>query len=171
MKTAIATTVFLTVFTLTGCAGSKSDSNGARSVMTTSTPLSKTAYSAELQQVGTSLVTALNTLGKKSSDFKKIERNVPRGQTALERAAARLAATTPPADARADTTRLISGLRYFAVQLTKLKEAAARRNLTAVIAADRSVDRSPVIRTMMAATADLQRKGYKLGQLAPSNKP
>ncbi len=171
MTTAIATTVLLAVFTLTGCVNSNSNSNGAASVTTTATPLSRAAYSAELQQVGTSLVTALNTLGQKSSDFTRIERNVPRGQAALKRAAARLAATTPPADARADNRRLVSGLRFFAVQLTRLKDAAARRNLTAVIAADRSVDRSPAVTAMMAATADLQRKGYKVGQLAPSSKP
>jgi hypothetical protein len=40
-----------------------------------------------------------------------------------------------PTPSSAGNTRLISGLRFFAVQLTKLKDAAARRNLEAVIAA------------------------------------
>ena len=171
MKTAIATTVFLTVLTLTGCARSNANSNETRSVPTTATSVSKTAYSAELQQVGTSLVTALNTLGQKSSDFKRIERNVPGGQAALERAAARLAATTPPPDARNDNTKLVYGLRFFAVQLTRLKDAATRHNLKAVIAADHAVDDSPAVRAMIAATTHLQHNGYKLGQLAASGKP
>jgi hypothetical protein len=117
------------------------------------------------------LVTALNTLGQKSSDFTRIERNVPRGQVALRRAAARLGATKPPADARADNARLVNGLRFFAVRLSKLKAAAARHDLKAVVDADRAVDDSRAVRVMMAAAADLQRKGYQLGQLAPSGKP
>ena len=80
----------------------------------TATTLSKAAYSAELQQVGTSLVAALNTLGQKSTDFARIERNVPHGQAALRQAARRLAATTAPADARTDNRKLVSGLRSFA---------------------------------------------------------
>jgi hypothetical protein len=39
-----------------------------------------------------------------------------------------------------------------------------------VVASDRSLDRSPAVKAMMAAAADLQNKGYKLGQLAPSGK-
>jgi hypothetical protein len=169
MKTAIASTILLTVLTLTGC-GSSNVSNGAESKPTTVTPLSKAAYSAELEQVGTRLVTALNTFGKKFSSFKRIETSVGRGQAALKQAAARLAATTPPADARADNATLVSGLRSFALKLTNLRDAATRRNLKAVMAADRAIDHSPAVRAMMAAVADLQHKGYKLGQLAPSGK-
>jgi hypothetical protein len=116
------------------------------------------------------LVTALNSLGQKSGDFARIEHNVPCGQAALRHTAGRLAATTAPADARTDNARLVSGLRFFAVQLSRVRAAAERHNLKAVIAADRDLDRSPAVRAMMAAAADLQRKGYKLGQLAPSSK-
>jgi ABC-type glycerol-3-phosphate transport system substrate-binding protein len=171
MKIAFTATTLLAVLALAACGGSKSSSQaGDGSKTTKGQPLSKTAYSAELQQVGTSLVAALNTFGKKFSNFKRIETSVGRGQAALEHAAARLAATTPPADARADDTKLLSGMRYFATQLTKLKTAATHHNLQAVTAADGSLDRSPAVEAMMAAAADLQRKGYKLGQLAPSGK-
>jgi len=128
------------------------------------------AAAFELQQVGLSLVTALNSLGQKSSDFKRIERNVPRGQAALRHAAGRLAATTPPADARTDNARLVSGLRFFAVRLSRTRAAAARHDLQAVVAADRDLDRSLAVRATMATVADLQHKGYKLGHLAPSGK-
>jgi hypothetical protein len=52
-----------------------------------------------------------------------------------------------------------------------MRAAAARRNLKAVLAADRDLDRSGAVRAMMAAVADLQRKGYRLGQLASNSKP
>jgi hypothetical protein len=169
-KTTVAATALLAVLALTGC-GTSTASNQADHVTTAATALSKAAYSAELRQVGTSLVTALNSLGQKSEDFTRIERNVPRGQAALRHAAARLAATTPPTDARTDNTKLVAGLRFFAVQLTKMRTAAARHDLKAVVAADSGLDRSPAVRAMMAAAAELQHKGYKLGQLAPSNKP
>jgi hypothetical protein len=45
-----------------------------------------------------------------------------------------------------------------------------RHNLKAVLASDRRLDCSAAVKTMMAAAADLQHKGYKLGQLAPSSK-
>ena len=169
MRIPFTTTVLAVVLALAGCGGSNSNSDAAMST-TTTTALSKTAYSAELEQVGTSLVAALNSLGQRSSDFKRIETHVGTGETALRRAAARIAAITPPADAHADNTKLVSGMRIFATALAGLKKAAAQRDLKAVIAADRALDRSPAVRAMMAAAADLQRKGYKLGQLAPSGK-
>jgi hypothetical protein len=61
-------------------------------------------------------------------------------------------------------------MRAFAAQLRTLKSAAARHNLKAVLASDRRLDRSAAVKAMMVAAADLQRKGYKLGQLAPSSK-
>ena len=168
MKTAAT---LLAVLALAACGGTKPSSQaGDGSTTTVAQPLSKADYSVELQQVGTSLVSALNTFGKKFTNFKTVERAVPRGQAALKHAAARLAAITPPADARADNAKLVSGMRSFAAQLAKLKSAAARHNLKAVLASDRRLDRSPLVRAMMAAAADLQRKGYKLGQLAPSSK-
>src|SRR5690348_758850 len=166
IKTAVAVTALLAVLALTGC-GTSTASNQTANATTASMPVSKAVYSAELQQVGTSLVTALNSLGQKSVDFTRIERNVPRGKAALRDAAARLAATAPPADARSDNKRLVSGLRFFAVQLTKMRTAAARHDLKAVVAADHDLDSSPAVRAMMAAAADLQHKGYKLGRLAP----
>ena len=137
MKTASIATTLLTVLALAACGGSKSTDGSTASA---AQPLSKAAYSTELQQVGTSLVTALNTFGKKFSSFKRIEASVGRGQAALKQAAARLAATTPPADARADNANLVSGLRSFAAQLANLKTAATRHNRAAVTAADRNLD-------------------------------
>jgi hypothetical protein len=61
-------------------------------------------------------------------------------------------------------------MRSFAAQLATLRSAAARHNLKAVTAADRRLDRSAAVKAMMAAAADLQHKGYKLGQLAPNSK-
>ena len=171
MKIPLAITGLLAALTLTGCGSSNASSNRATSETTPATTMSKAAYSAELRQVGTSLVAALNTLGQTSTDFARIERNIPHGQSALRQAARRLAATTAPADARTDNTKLVSGLRFFALRLSKMRAAAARHNLRAVTAADHDLDRSPEVSAMMAAAADLQHKGYKLGQLAPSNKP
>jgi hypothetical protein len=169
MQTALKAAALLAVLTLAACGGSNSSQPGEGST-TAAQPLSKAAYSVELQQVGTSLVSALNTFGKKFTSFKTVAKGVRRGQAALNQAAARLAAITPPANARSDNAKLVSGLRSFAAQLVKLKTAASHHNLKAVIASDRSLDRSPAIKAMMAAAADLQRKGYKLGQLAPSGK-
>jgi hypothetical protein len=171
MKIARMTPALLAVLALAGCGGSNSSSpstNGSKAAA--AQPLSKAAYSTELQQVGKSLVSALNTLGQKPSEFKRIENNVARGQISLRQAAARLAATTPPVDARSDNAKLIDMMRYLAAQLPKLKIAAAHHNVKAVIAFDRTLDRSPAMKAMMAAAADLQHKGYKLGQLAPSGK-
>jgi hypothetical protein len=169
MQTALTAATLFAILALAACGGSNSSQPGTGST-NAAQPLSKAAYNVELQQVGTSLVSALNTFGKKFSSFKRIETSVGRGQAALNQAAARLAATTPPANARSDNAKLVSGMRSFAAQLATLKTAASSHDLKAVTAADRSLDRSAAIRAMMAAAADLQRKGYKLGQLAPSGK-
>jgi hypothetical protein len=169
MQTALKPAALLAVLTLAACGGSNTSQPGTGSTMAPQA-LPKAAYSVELQQVGTSLVSALNTFGKKFSSFNRIEAGVGRGQAALNQAARRLAAITPPANARSDNAKLISGMRSFASQLMDLKTAASRHSLKAVIAADRSLDRSPAVKVMMAAAADLQREGYKLGQLAPSGK-
>jgi hypothetical protein len=168
-KVAFTAAALIAALTLAACGSSDSHSHAAKSTTTTK-PLSKTAYSTKLQQVGTILVPALNGLGQKSSDFKRIETHVGTGQAALRRAAAHLEVIMPPADARADNQTLAIGMRAFAAQLTQMRKAAAQRNLKAVITADHAIDRSPAVRAMMAAAADLQHKGYKLGQLAPSNK-
>jgi hypothetical protein len=160
MKIALTVTTVLFVSALAACGSSE----------TPPPPLSRAAYSAELQQVGTSLVTALNSLGQRAGDYQRIETHVAVGQAALRRAAARLAASTPPMDARADNAKLVSGMRAFAAQLTSMQDAASRHDLEAVVAADRAADRSPAVKAMMAAVADLRRKGYKLGRLAPSGK-
>jgi hypothetical protein len=169
VKTAVTATVLLTVLALTGCGNSAVSTRSEPAAQ--AVPLSRAAYSAELQQVGSSLVAALNSLGKTSADFARIERNVPRGQAALRRAAARLAGTIPPTDARTDNANLVSGLRFFAVRLNRMRAAAARHDRGAVVAADEGIDRSRAVRAMMAAAADLQHAGYSLGELAPSNKP
>ena len=105
MRIPFTTRVLAVVLALAGCGGSSS-------------PLSKTAYSAKLQQVGTSLVAALNSLGRRSSEFKRIETHVGTGQAALRRAAARLAAVTPTRrrprrqhEARLRDARLRNGAR------------------------------------------------------------
>jgi len=171
MKIALVAAALLAVLTVAGCGGSKSSSHSTNEAGAAAQPLSKAAYSAELQQVGRSLVAALNTLGQKPTEFKRIATNVERGQASLRQAATRLAATAPPVDARSDNAKLVYGMRYFAAQLPQLKAAAARHDLAGVIAFDRRIDRSRAIRTMMAVAADLQHKGYRLGQLAPSGKP
>jgi hypothetical protein len=61
-------------------------------------------------------------------------------------------------------------VRFFAIRLSRMRAGAARHDVKALVAADRDLDRSPAVRAMMAANADLQRMGYKLGQLAPSGK-
>ena len=60
--------------------------------------------------------------------------------------------------------------RSYAAQLVELKTAASQHDLKAVVTSDRRLERSPAVMAMMAAVADLQRKGHELGQLAPSGK-
>src|SRR5437588_537264 len=85
MKT---TATLLAVLALAACGGSKSPSQAGDGPTTTvAQPLSKAAYSVELQRVGTSLVSALNTFGKKFTNFKTVEKGVTRGQAALTQAA------------------------------------------------------------------------------------
>jgi hypothetical protein len=172
MKIALVAAALLAVPALAGCGGSKPSSDGANgSKAAAAQPLSKAAYSAELQQVGKSLVAALNALGQQPTEFKRIATSVGLGQASLRQAAARLAATVPPADARSDNATLVHGMHYFATQLPRLKTAAENHDLEGVIAFDRRIDRSRAIRAMMAVTSDLQHKGYTLGELAPSGKP
>jgi len=77
MQTAFKAATLFAVVALAACGGSNSSRSGEGST-TAAQPLSKAVYSVDLQQVGTSLVSALNTFGKKFSSFKRIEMSVGR---------------------------------------------------------------------------------------------
>jgi hypothetical protein len=158
------TTATLTAVTLIAASGAATTSASA------SHPVSKAAYSAELQQIGTTLMTTLNRLGENNHAFARIEKNVARGRSALEQAATRLDRTTPPLDARADNTTIALGLRYFATALAQLKTDAARHDVHAISVFEPTLERSPAIKPMLRAIIDLQKKGYKVGQLAPDTR-
>jgi hypothetical protein len=149
------------VVLLVGCGGSTTSSSST----STAPQLSRSAYSSHLQKVGATLTTELNTLGKSFGAFSRIENNVGRGQGALRAAAADLSGLNVPPDARVDNRTLVKGLREFATELDKLKQAAAGHDAKQVAAVDRGIDSSPPLQAMMGAIRDLQAKGYKLGAL------
>jgi hypothetical protein len=133
-----------------------------------SSTISKAEYGQKLQATVHSLSSSLNALGKQPTEFTRIEQNVGQAKTQLESSASQLDGLQVPADAQADNQKLVSGLRVFAADLSKLKSAAVQHDAKKVVAFDKNLDRSPGIQAMMAAVQDLKSMGYPVGAAAAS---
>jgi hypothetical protein len=156
----LAALAALGLFLLAGCGG------GGK---TTTKPSAKATFQSHLKRDGQALAyasTAIPPPRNKSmtlwaSELRKARRRV-------HAAVVDLAALRPPANARADTSKITAGFRYVDTLLTRLAPDVARRNRAAFVRDGsmlKSSRASPVFDPFNAAVRDLQRKGYDVGVL------
>jgi hypothetical protein len=119
-------------------------------------------YQRELQRLGQDLTDAGSQLGQ-SIDIATFNQNVDNLHDHLRDAADELRGLKPPANVQAANKRLADALDDFADQLDSVKDAR-RESIVRARAALLRVSKSKGVREARAATRDLKRKGYEIGQ-------
>jgi len=129
--------------------------------------MSKADYQQRLQADGKIVqhtVTALTASGSAGS-LAQFATKVDAAEAAVTKAADDLASLKPPKDVASDNAQIVTALRAIGPGLDKLKQAAVSGGAAAVIAADTALERSPQLKTLLKAIADLKAKGYTVGFL------
>jgi hypothetical protein len=131
-----------------------------------SSRLSKSQYEQHLQNDGKAVSNTIKTLSgaQTSLDLGAIVKKVDSASAAVKQAADDLDALKPPADAEADNTALVTGLRAIESGLAKLKKALSTNPIQAA-AIGRALQQAPEVKAAEKAAADLKEKGYKVGVL------
>ncbi|HZQ89514.1 MAG TPA: hypothetical protein VFA42_05875 [Gaiellaceae bacterium] len=121
--------------------------------------LSQSAYEQKLQSDGKKVQTSVTALTKTPptslADFAK---KIDAAETAVKSAADDLDSLKPPSDASADNDAIVAALRRIQKGLEQVKS-----NPTSAQTIVAAIERSPELKAAEKATADLKKKGYKVG--------
>lgn len=124
-----------------------------------SSRLSKSAYEQKLQTDGKAVQKSVTALTKTTpaslADFAK---KIDVAETAVKNAADDLDSIKPPSDAVADNAAVVAALRRIQKGLEQVKSNPA--GAQAIVGA---IEQSPQLKAAEKATADLKKKGYKVG--------
>jgi hypothetical protein len=124
-----------------------------------SSRLSKSAYEQKLQADGRSVRTALTKLTKSPlTTLADLAKRVDQAETVVKQAADDIDSLKPPSDAVADNATIVAFLRRIQSGLEQVKA-----NPTAAQTIVGAIEKSPQLEAAQKATADLKKKGYKVG--------
>jgi hypothetical protein len=121
--------------------------------------LSKAAYEQKLQADGNAVQSAVTVLTKTATtSVAQFAQRVDTAEAAVKKAADDLDSAKPPSDAEADNTAIVAALRRIQTGLEQVKTSPTT---AAVIVGQ--IESSPELKAAEKATADLKKKGYKVG--------
>ena len=147
--------VLALVLAAAGCGGGKSGG----------TQLSKNQYEARIQKDGQEIREVFKPLSTPPSSLKQLAKSIKKGQDKLREVAGDLDGVKPPKDVAADNATLVTGLRKLADELEPLRKGAADGNVKEVQKAVNGIQGSQPLKAAQRATADMKKKGYKIGEL------
>jgi hypothetical protein len=127
--------------------------------------MSKSEYEARIQHDGKEIRDVFKPLSTPPSSLDALASAIKKGQNKLRDVAADLDGVTPPANVEHDNDVLVSGLRKLADQLEPLRQGAAKGDVRAVQKAVNEIQGSQSLKGAQEATADMKKKGYKIGAL------
>ncbi|HEU4976173.1 MAG TPA: hypothetical protein VFT50_13845 [Baekduia sp.] len=136
-----------------GCGGSDDGGGGG---------VSKQDYARQLSQATAALRQAFDDLAKTSSDgtsTKAAAARLEKGASALEQAADRFDAITPPEASKDAHEKIVDGLRKMASQFQQGADAAKKGDAAAVAKALQGIAGSAGAREIQQAQQELQRQG------------
>jgi hypothetical protein len=126
--------------------------------------LSKADYEKKLQTDGKAVQASVTALTKTNpATLAELATRVDKAEAAVKKAADDLDSIKPPADAETDNAAIVTALRKIQSGLEALKKAASTGDPTAAQKAAAEIESSPQLKAAQKATADLKRKGYKVG--------
>jgi hypothetical protein len=121
--------------------------------------LSKSAYEGKLQADGSAVQKSVTALTKTAgTSVAQFAQKVDAAETAVKKAADDLDSIKPPSDAAADNTAIVAALRKIQSGLEQVKASP-----TTAATIVRQIETSPELKAAVKATADLKKKGYKVG--------
>ena len=124
-----------------------------------SSRLSKAAYEQKLQADGNAVQSAVTALTKTATtSVAQFATKVDAAEAAVKKAADDLDSIKPPSDAEADNAAIVAALRRIQTGLEQVKKSPTT---AAVIVGQ--IESSPQLKAAVKATADLKKKGYKVG--------
>jgi len=124
-----------------------------------SSRMSKSAYQQKLQSDGKAVQSSVTALTKAPpSSIADFTKEIDKAETAVKNAADDLDAIKPPSEADADNTAIVAALRRIQKGLEQVKA-----NPTAASSIVGQIESSPELKAAEKATADLKKKGYKVG--------
>jgi hypothetical protein len=127
--------------------------------------LSKSEYEHHIQSDGRQLRSVFAPLSKPPTSLAVLAAEIKTGQDKLRLAANELESITPPREIEQDNKTLVAGLRKLANELEPLRQGAANGDVKLVQQAVNGIQGSRALREAQRATADMKKKGYKLGTL------
>jgi hypothetical protein len=142
-----------------GCGG------GGKSGSSEGAQLSKLQYEARIQKDGADIKQAFEPLSRPPSSLDQFARQIEAGQKKLREAADDLDSIRPPTDVRHDNDVLVAGLRKLADKLEPLRKGAKKNDVALVRKAVSDLQKSQSLKAAQKATADMKKKGYKIGTL------
>ena len=119
--------------------------------------MSKSAYEQKLQTEGKGVQAAVTALTKTSS-LSDFAAKIDAAEKAVKAAGDDLSALKPPSDAVADNAALVAAFRRIQSGLEQVKA-----NPTGAQTIVKQIEASPELKAAEKATADLKKKGYKVG--------
>ncbi len=121
--------------------------------------MSKAAYEQKLQADGKAVQSAVTALTKTATNsVAQFATRVDAAEAAVKKAADDLDSIKPPSDAEADNTAIVAALRRIQTGLEQVKKSPT----TAAVIVGK-IESSPQLKAAVKATADLKKKGYKVG--------
>jgi len=129
-----------------------------------SSRLSKSAYEEKLQTDGKSVQKSVTALTKTTpATLADLAKRVDAAEASVKQAADDLDSIKPPSDAVADNAAIVVELRTLQSGLERLKKAASTGDPVAAQKIAGELSSSPQLKAAEKATADLKKKGYKVG--------
>jgi multidrug efflux pump subunit AcrA (membrane-fusion protein) len=121
--------------------------------------LSKSAYEEHLQTDGKTVQATVTALTKTApTSLAQFAQRVDAAEAAVKKAGDDLASLKPPSDAADDNEALVAAFRAIQSALEKVKANPA--GAQAIVT---KLEASPQLKAAEKATADLKKKGYKVG--------
>jgi hypothetical protein len=151
MTRALSLLLAVLVAVIAGCGGK--DSSASK----------KDAYVAEFNQTSQTLERTLTGIRqdlRAETSGAEIAAKLDESATALNKAAERLRALSPPQDVRGAHDKIVTGLGELAAVFSSSAGAARANDVQKLTSALENIDRSEGARRIRAAQEELRRKGY-----------
>jgi hypothetical protein len=149
-----ATLVALAAFTVLSVVACDGGSNGS---------LSKSEYEEKVRSVYAEVQEAF---ARTNVPLAELAGRVEDAQAELREAAGELEDVTPPEEAEAANAQIAAGLRLYAGELDRLRNAAERGDQPTIDDFNNRIAQLESVRQIMEAAESLKFKGYDLGPIA-----